>query len=38
MAMTFGTIIRDKALRNMGIYNAIIGFSLALLFGINASF
>ncbi|RWS03256.1 DUF389 domain containing protein-like protein [Dinothrombium tinctorium] len=33
MAMTFGTIIRDKSLRNMGIRNAFIGFGITILFG-----
>lgn len=33
MAMTFGLIVRDEKLRNIGIRNAIIGFGSAILFG-----
>lgn len=33
MAMTFGLIVQDRALRNLGIRNASIGFILAILFG-----
>ena len=35
MAMTFGTIIRNKELRNMGIRNALAGFAICILFGIE---
>ncbi|KAI1295681.1 Uncharacterized protein HDE_05382 [Halotydeus destructor] len=33
MAMTFGTIIRNKELRDMGIRNAVIGFGICIVFG-----
>ena len=33
MAMTFGTIVENKSLRDMGIRNAAIGFILCILFG-----
>ncbi|XP_015791874.1 uncharacterized protein LOC107368544 isoform X2 [Tetranychus urticae] len=33
MAMTFGLIVRDQQLRNLGVRNAIIGFALTIVFG-----
>lgn len=35
MAMTFGTIVENKKLREMGIRNAAIGFIICILFGKN---
>lgn len=33
MAMTFGSIIRDRNLKRMGFVNMIIGFATCVLFG-----
>lgn len=38
MAMTFGTIVENRGLRDMGIRNAAIGFILCILFGNYTNF